>query len=65
MNENEKKMRIAICEKIISELEAVEDSEPRKAEALAHYRKQLEEIKNQPVDIVVQLKPGIITAKGD
>lgn len=64
----ELKIRTSMCRFCIEILEKEKD-DPRQPEALAHYKAQLDELEAElaeairPPDIVVNLKPAIITGK--
>lgn len=61
---NDLKSRIALCEFCIRTLEGVPDDEPLKADALEHYRKQLEVLKARlpkPPPTVIKLKAATLS----
>ena len=64
--------RFNFCRFCITVLSEVEDTDPRKVDALRHYNQQLQTISDQikaetgkPPDIVVGLKPGILFPKAE
>jgi hypothetical protein len=66
MELQELRARRIICLACIRIIEEASDSDPRKAEALEEYKKQLAElddlIAGKPPDIVVGLKPAVLFA---
>ena len=69
MNELNTESRINLCKFAIETLKTEEDSNPLKADAIAHYEAQLEELKlkladeKNPPAIIVGLKSATLSGK--
>jgi len=65
---NDINLRITVCEELIRILEQQCALDPRQSEALEHYRRQLDRLKEEqrtgnPPNIVIGLRPGELSAK--